>query len=182
MTQRTELQDTILTILMDGTPKDRATILAEIHEWPGMDGVNGMGLGPCLKAMVNRGWVKKKGQHSYEITDVGLRLAEDPHPMIGAGRETVSTTAVDDQTGPAVSNDEALRQAFEKQPRYQDANGDDWIDEFARTSTPEEFRGAMRFTIGKYERRLGKKDPVPMELRKMADYYLRWAEVEEARK
>ena len=30
-----------------------------------------------------------------------------------------------------------------KQPRYQDAKGEDWIDEFARTATAEEFRGAL---------------------------------------
>ena len=116
----------------------------------------------------------------HHADDIGQNGNDGQHH--DTGRETVSTTAVDDQAAPAVSNDEVLKQAFEKQQRYQDANGDDWIDEFARTSTPEEFRGAMRFTIGKYERRLGKKDPIPMELRKMADYYLRWAEFEEARK
>lgn len=62
----------------------------------------------------------------------------------------------------------------EKQPRYQDAKGDDWIDEFARTATADEFRGAMRFTIGKYLRRAGKKDPLPSEIRKMRDYCQRW--------
>jgi hypothetical protein len=61
-----------------------------------------------------------------------------------------------------------------KQERYQDANGEDWIDEFARTSTVEEFRGAMRFTIGKYNRRVGKKDEIIKEIRKMKDYCQRW--------
>tara|TARA_B100000408_G_C10310203_1_gene228474 strand:+ start:2457 stop:3266 length:810 start_codon:yes stop_codon:yes gene_type:complete len=61
-----------------------------------------------------------------------------------------------------------------KQPRYQDAKGDDWIDEFARTSTAEEFHGAMRFTIGKYNRRMGKKDDMLKEVRKMKDYCARW--------
>lgn len=67
---------------------------------------------------------------------------------------------------------QALREA--KQPRYQDHNGDDWIDEFARTATPEEFRGAMRFTVGKYLRRLGRKDAELSEVRKMRDYCQRW--------
>lgn len=61
-----------------------------------------------------------------------------------------------------------------KQERYRDQDGDDWIDEFARTSTIEQFRGAMRFTIGKYNRRMGKKDEVVKEIRKMRDYCDRW--------
>ena len=66
-----------------------------------------------------------------------------------------------------------------KQARYQDQAGDDWIDEFARTATPEEFRGAMRFTIGKYNRRAGKKDALTSEIRKMQDYCGRWLAYEE---
>lgn len=65
-----------------------------------------------------------------------------------------------------------------KQKRYRDHNGSDWIDEFARTATPEEFRGAMRFTIGKYLRRAGKKDELIKEIRKMRDYCDRWLEYE----
>lgn len=68
-----------------------------------------------------------------------------------------------------------------KQPRYQDATGDDWIDEFARTATTEEFRGAMRFTIGKYNRRMGKKDELPKEIAKMRDYCDRWLAYERDR-
>ena len=64
-----------------------------------------------------------------------------------------------------------------KQERYKDERGDDWIDEFARTSTEEEFRGAMRFTIGKYTRRLGKKDSVLLEVTKITDYAQRWLKV-----
>lgn len=61
-----------------------------------------------------------------------------------------------------------------KQLRYLDAKGDDWIDEFSRTATVDEFRGAMRFTLGKYNRRIGKKDDIPKELDKMIDYCQRW--------
>ena len=67
---------------------------------------------------------------------------------------------------------------FIKQPRYQDENGEDWIDECARTMTPDEFRGAMVFTLGKYLRRLGKKDTHVNEVRKIADYANRWLEYE----
>ena len=70
---------------------------------------------------------------------------------------------------------------FPKQARYQDARGEDWIDEFARTATPEEFRGAMRFTIGKYCRRAGKKDALVSEITKIEDYARRWREYELAR-
>ena len=47
-----------------------------------------------------------------------------------------------------------------KQPRYTDDDGSDWIDKCAANLTPTEFRGAMKFTIGKYMERLGKKDPI----------------------
>lgn len=67
---------------------------------------------------------------------------------------------------------------FDKQPRYKGDDGLDWIDEFARDNSIEEFRAAMRFTIGKYEKRLGKKDAMSKELYKMSDYYKRWSEVE----
>ena len=66
----------------------------------------------------------------------------------------------------------------QKQPRYQDTKGEDWIDEAARTFTAEEFRGAMRFSIGKYNRRMGKKDELIKEIEKMRDYCSRWLEVE----
>ncbi|RUR52720.1 DUF3310 domain-containing protein [Vreelandella populi] len=72
----------------------------------------------------------------------------------------------------------ASNDSLEKQARYQDAKGEDWIDEFARTATPEEFRGAMRFTIGKYNRRAGKKDALISEIRKMKDYCQRWEDYE----
>ena len=67
-----------------------------------------------------------------------------------------------------------------KQKYYKDSKGEDWIDEFARTKTPEEFRGAMSFVIGKYNRRLGKKNGIMSEVRKIADYSARWLEYEEA--
>lgn len=70
--------------------------------------------------------------------------------------------------------------SLEKQARYQDAKGEDWIDEFARTATADEFRGAMRFTIGKYNRRAGKKDALLSEIRKMRDYCQRWEAYEVA--
>ena len=68
-----------------------------------------------------------------------------------------------------------------KQARYQDSAGEDWIDEAARTFTAEEFRGAMRFTIGKYNRRMGKNDDLIKEIEKMRDYCQRWIDVEKGR-
>lgn len=67
---------------------------------------------------------------------------------------------------------------FDKQPRYKGEDGLDHIDEFARDNSIEDFRAAMRFTIGKYEKRLGKKDAMSKELYKISDYYKRWSEVE----
>jgi hypothetical protein len=77
--------------------------------------------------------------------------------------------------------DEAFDVVEQKQARYQDATGEDWIDEAARTFTAEEFRGAMRFSIGKYNRRMGKKDELIKEIEKMKDYCQRWIDVEEGR-
>jgi len=77
--------------------------------------------------------------------------------------------------------DVAFVRAEGKQPRYQDDQGEDWIDEAARTFTPEEFRGAMRFSIGKYNRRMGKKDDLVKEIEKMRDYCQRWIDVEKGR-
>ena len=77
--------------------------------------------------------------------------------------------------------DEAWNAMQAKQARYQDTAGEDWIDEAARTFTPEEFRGAMRFSIGKYNRRMGKKDELIKEIEKMKDYCQRWIDVEKSR-
>ena len=67
---------------------------------------------------------------------------------------------------------------FGKKERYKDDDGADWIDECAKSLTHEEFRGAMKFTIGKYINRLGKKDGIEKEVRKIADYSDRWHEYE----
>ena len=64
-----------------------------------------------------------------------------------------------------------------KQERYLDG-GKDWIDDCAEQLTVEEFRGAMKFTIGKYMRRLGKKDSSQSEVTKIADYAERWRQYE----
>ncbi|MAL97165.1 MAG: hypothetical protein CL583_01825 [Alteromonadaceae bacterium] len=69
----------------------------------------------------------------------------------------------------------------DKPERYRNQHGDDWIDDCARTMTPEEFRGAMKFTLGKYIRRAGKKDEIRQEIRKIADYAQRWLEYESGR-
>lgn len=98
-----------------------------------------------------------------------------PDGSYGAGF-IVAKGGVCENCDAANSSDTSL----EKQARYQDAKGEDWIDEFARTATADEFRGAMRFTIGKYLRRAGKKDPLPSEIRKMRDYCQRWEAYEQA--
>jgi hypothetical protein len=68
---------------------------------------------------------------------------------------------------------------FPKQERYKDADGKlDYIDECTVKFTPEEFRGAMKFTIGKYQSRLGKKDNIVQEVTKIADYANRWLQYE----
>jgi hypothetical protein len=68
-----------------------------------------------------------------------------------------------------------------KQPRYKNEDGTDWIDECAASFTPEEFRGAMKFTIGKYKKRMGLKDAVEVEEAKIEDYENRWDQYERER-
>jgi hypothetical protein len=68
-----------------------------------------------------------------------------------------------------------LDKQLNKQARYVDNSGHDWIDEFSKNATVDEFRGAMKFTIGKYLRRIGKKDDITLELEKIADYSNRWS-------
>ena len=92
----------------------------------------------------------------------------------GSGAEACSLNPRGQCEGEDTVVRDFFRQEMVKQKRYQDAKGGDWIDECARTFTPEEFRGAMRFTVGKYLRRVGKKDAELQEVRKMRDYCQRW--------
>ena len=57
---------------------------------------------------------------------------------------------------------------------HYDNGGEDFLDRTLRTGTKEEILGAMRFTIGKYIDRLGKKDDVVDELTKMINYSTRY--------
>lgn len=60
-------------------------------------------------------------------------------------------------------------------PHYTaNADGKDFLQRFFENSTPEEVKGAMVFTIGKYIDRLGKKDAPEKELAKIIDYATRY--------
>lgn len=76
---------------------------------------------------------------------------------------------------------EKRQNAMPKQTRYLEEDGKDLIDRWADRYTPEEFRLIMWVMIEKYQTRLGKKDDIAKEVRKIADYANRWAEVEEGR-
>ncbi len=62
---------------------------------------------------------------------------------------------------------------------YSVIEGKDLIARSSESYKVDEFRGAMRFNIEKYIDRLGKKDSLLKELRKIADYANRWADYEE---
>ena len=100
---------------------------------------------------------------------------------IGFSREELLQARRDLGLVTTEGEEEAFDVVEQKQARYQDTAGEDWIDEAARTFTPEEFRGAMRFSIGKYNRRMGKKDELIKEIEKMRDYAARWIDVEKSR-
>ena len=66
-----------------------------------------------------------------------------------------------------------------KQERYLDNDGElDYLDRTMKTMTPDQFRGAMMWTIGKYIDRIEKKDDIEHEVYKIADYAQRWHEYE----
>jgi len=63
--------------------------------------------------------------------------------------------------------------------RYTENNSSrDWIDEFCATRSVEEVRGAFLFSLGKYQRRYGKKDDHLQEAMKIQDYANRLVEYE----
>ena len=57
-------------------------------------------------------------------------------------------------------------------------DGTDLIDEWWNKYEPEVARVLMWEMVNKYNNRLGKKDPVHIEVAKMADYLARWSEKE----
>ena len=57
-------------------------------------------------------------------------------------------------------------------------DGTDLIDEWWNKYEPEVSRVLMWEMVNKYNNRLGKKDPVHIEVAKMADYLARWSEKE----
>ena len=61
-----------------------------------------------------------------------------------------------------------------------DKSKGDWIDEAARTLTPEQFRGAMLFKIGEHLHGIDKKDEIGQEVIRVAYYSCRWEEYETA--
>lgn len=68
-----------------------------------------------------------------------------------------------------------LASEWTETPHYtKDADGKDFLQRFFENSTPEEVKGAMVFTIGKYIERLGKKDAPEKELGKVIDYATRY--------
>lgn len=58
-------------------------------------------------------------------------------------------------------------------------DGSDLIDDWWKEYPPEIARILMWEQVRKYKNRLGKKDPIHIEVSKMADYMARWAEKEQ---
>jgi hypothetical protein len=102
-------------------------------------------------------------EHSSPV----IRVNDDMKPYSVFGHHTVQDLKTNE---------------FPKQQRYTDSDGLDWIDKSASQFDCDEFRGAMKFTIGKYMERLGKKDSIVNEVRKIADYAQRWLQYEESQR
>ena len=111
-------------------------------------------------------------ENSYTIGE--FELIEMRHDPWKEGEERMAVIPQNGNDGEHYEEVDNL----EKQPRYTDEDGLDWIDGFAANNSVEDFRAAMRFTIGKYDRRLGKKDELSKELYKISDYYQRWSKIE----
>lgn len=164
-----DLQEAILDILDEEMSMAISDVLEKVQEVPGLDDVSMQRLGPTMSAMAKRGLIKKLDSGFWSIAtggeDVLRKESEGP----------ISNMTLEDICR---AEDTHGSQEFKKQDRYLSGFGEDWIEEFAKSATPEEFRGAMKFTIGKYLRRVGKKDPIPQELEKIEDYCRRWREYE----
>ena len=59
-----------------------------------------------------------------------------------------------------------------------DKSKGDWIDEAARTLTPEQFRGAMLFKIGEHLHGIDKKEEICEEVKNVSYYSKRWGAYE----
>ncbi|MDW8564684.1 DUF3310 domain-containing protein [Staphylococcus shinii] len=107
----------------------------------------------------------------YIITDdnefVALNFIESREDEV-----SVTVKQIDDMIQ---ENKEYVENARNTPSHY---SGDiDFIEYFAGQSTPEELRGAMKFTIGKYATRLGRKDEEIKELDKIIDFATRYKEI-----
>ena len=100
----------------------------------------------------------------------------DVDPNLISFEDVVGT----DAQYPTAEDEEFKR--IEKQARYTNENGKDLIDKWAEHHTPEDFRLIMLTMIEKYMSRMGRKDAIAKECRKIADYANRLAIVEEGRK
>ena len=107
--------------------------------------------------------------------------SHSPSPRLLTIDQVLSTNIEVVQT---IENAQAEDEEFariEKQARYTSENGKDLIDRWAERYTADEFRLIMLAMIEKYMTRMGRKDSIAQECRKIADYANRLALVEEAR-
>ena len=177
----------------ENMPDDLRWLAENVSEWPKY--ISGVYPKSGVIACYVRGCGKAKESVACEIDSIAWKVNEAyTRDQWQAARQTLGL----DQPEVTEAEEEAWREKEKqhlgsmatmrgpdhcrKQLRYQSANGEDWIDEFARTSTVDEFRGAMKFTIGKYNRRAGKKDELIKEIEKMRDYCDRWISYEESLK
>jgi len=66
----------------------------------------------------------------------------------------------------------------QNQVKYE-RDGKDLIDRWHERYSAEEFRVLMWAMLEKYNERLGDKDDIALEVKKIADYAQRWAEKED---
>ena len=124
----------------------------------------------------------RNGAELYDVIS-SLRWSHD-----GVGGDVIAYRICEQELSPedAQAEDEefariAKESIVTKQERYLQEDGKDLIDKWAERYTQEEFRLIMLAMIEKYMTRMGRKDSIASECRKIADFANRLALVEESR-
>lgn len=126
--------------------------------------------------------------HRYEITDFNdfeywSKSIEDKTESVSEVKKQPSLSKWLDNALKRGQEEftNTVRQSNDLQQRKRNApshyEGEvDFLDYFFMQATPDEMRGAMKFTMGRYATRLGRKDDEVKELDKIIDYAQRYKE------
>lgn len=115
---------------------------------------------------------KPLGWNQGSVFEIDFRLLDDYYADKDADIRTQNAAAIED--GEHYEKPETTHDVS----HHKRKDGTDLIDEWWNKYEPEVARVLMWEMVNKYSNRLGKKDPVHIEVAKMADYMARWSEKE----